>query len=803
LDSLFLNNYFENIVRTAFPVILLLLCTAESLAQRNISPLRCDSDVQHALITSPDLAGWTENISRRSEFGALWQHEDGRVRAEYCQRPINYVDHSGAWQRISKEAKPDPGGWTAAEQPYHVTLAASGTAIMNSGSSNSVSVGEKCVLNGISVDIHLQPTEENPTTEFVSGEFMNGMRKRFILRENAVKYQYELSLSPVCPQNYFVIEESFNAPPGSSFIRDEMHGFTKDNAWFGHLFVSNKNGENIAYVQGAICYDQAGAQCLAGYEYQLTSDGTGFLKTIVSSEWLSSSERSFPIIIDPLITGPLANWGDNLMNSCLIPEYNVDSLLVTIPGQISVTGFFVTTSFYADPFTSAVKGDGAMFFSTACDTTTLFEVQGPEAATAGIAYLYLFDFRNPMLCCYEPSCNDQSFYFRMHLGRYVPEGDCNALYIYYNNVTEWPFTAYIEGYTVETYGPQWNVSNTPICSTQCEFLGKARVHYGVPPYTLTHPWMTEPVVAEEPTPCDISNKIIDMPLNWPGCPQYCPDPFSLDVPGPLITDACGNTAEITVIETLNIKPAPSVEAAAPLLCANTDNLIQFSSCAPEYEINWSGDTGSGTGSLPVNLPNNTSSIVTYDYQVVSRWNNCDSDTLDLEVNVLPPPEAAFFVAPNPVMQNIPALFFDESTVPLGDITAWAWSLDGFPPVSSGSTGEFIIPTTGMHTMCLQVFTEEGCTNTQCEEFNVVTANIAPTNIFTPNGDGLNDALHFINLEFFPESHLDVWNRWGNLVYSAENYKNNWNPNDLSEGTYYYVLTVKYFGTLDGYVQVTR
>lgn len=780
----------------------LIVFAADLFAQNSPSLLQSPEFMQQTS-ASMNAAEWTENISRRTLYSTTWQHQDGRIRAEYCERPINYIDAQGVWKRICKDARASGDQWIASSQPFPVSIKNNGAAILNYGSSTPVTVGDNCVFNGAKVYIVLHPVEENPLTEFVSDEFVEGVRKRFKLRENGVKYQYELNQIPVCGEDYFVVEESFNTPHGARFVRDEMHGFLKDNVWFGNLHISDAVGKNISFVQGALCYDQSGSQCLAGYQYELLPDGSGVLKTLVPSEWISSPDRSLPIIIDPLITGPLAAWGDELMNSCLIPQYNVDSLLVTIPGQITVTAFYVTTSFYADPFTSAVKGDGAMFFSTDCDTTTLFEVQGPEANTAGIAYLYMFDFRNPMLCCISPSCSDQSFYFRMHLGRYTPEGDCNATYIYYNNVTEWPFTAFVEGYTVETYGPQWNVSNTAICSTQCEFIGKARVHYGVPPYTFTHPWATEPTVAEEPTPCDISNKIVDVTLSWPGCPQYCPDPFSLDVAGPAITDACGNVAEITVVETLNIKPAPSVQAPNPVICANEDFVIQFSSCAPDYEIHWDGATGSGTGDLPVNLPNNGTEMATYDYQVVSRWNNCDSDTLNLEVNVLPPPDAEFFVAPDPVMQNIPALFFDESTVPIGDITGWSWSIDGASPQNSGSLGEFIIPTTGIHTMCLEVMTEEGCTNVHCEEFEVVTANVTATNIFTPNGDGLNEYLHFVNLEFFPESHLDVWNRWGNLVYSADNYKNNWKPNDLSSGTYYYILTVKYFGTIDGYVHITR
>lgn len=62
-----------------------------------------------------------------------------------------------------------------------------------------------------------------------------------------------------------------------------------------------------------------------------------------------------------------------------------------------------------------------------------------------------------------------------------------------------------------------------------------------------------------------------------------------------------------------------------------------------------------------------------------------------------------------------------------------------------------------------------------------------TNVITPNQDGYNDILRFKNLEMFPGSRLWVYNRWGKLVYSSDNYQNDWSPSDLSPGTYFYIL----------------
>jgi gliding motility-associated-like protein len=63
-----------------------------------------------------------------------------------------------------------------------------------------------------------------------------------------------------------------------------------------------------------------------------------------------------------------------------------------------------------------------------------------------------------------------------------------------------------------------------------------------------------------------------------------------------------------------------------------------------------------------------------------------------------------------------------------------------------------------------------------------------TNVVTPNGDGFNDFLVFPNLNYYPESTLVIFNRWGKKIYEASNYKNDWDGSDQSDGTYFYVLT---------------
>lgn len=68
--------------------------------------------------------------------------------------------------------------------------------------------------------------------------------------------------------------------------------------------------------------------------------------------------------------------------------------------------------------------------------------------------------------------------------------------------------------------------------------------------------------------------------------------------------------------------------------------------------------------------------------------------------------------------------------------------------------------------------------------------------FSPNLDGVNDLFEITNIESYPGNKFTVFNRWGNKVYEATPYTNDWDGTSqfgaafkegLPESTYYYIL----------------
>ncbi|MEO0507934.1 MAG: Calx-beta domain-containing protein [Bacteroidota bacterium] len=81
------------------------------------------------------------------------------------------------------------------------------------------------------------------------------------------------------------------------------------------------------------------------------------------------------------------------------------------------------------------------------------------------------------------------------------------------------------------------------------------------------------------------------------------------------------------------------------------------------------------------------------------------------------------------------------------------------------------------------------------EFNVVASPCTTPgtlcNIFSPNGDGINDTLKLVQHEEFENNSLEVFDRYGNSVFQTNNYDSTWDgtgdDGQLPKGTYFYVL----------------
>ena len=82
---------------------------------------------------------------------------------------------------------------------------------------------------------------------------------------------------------------------------------------------------------------------------------------------------------------------------------------------------------------------------------------------------------------------------------------------------------------------------------------------------------------------------------------------------------------------------------------------------------------------------------------------------------------------------------------------------------------------------------------ECDQYGVGDHKIRLPNVFTPNGDGMNDT--YLIYENLPDGFLfRVYNRWGECIYTDDNYKNTWSPQNISDGVYWVIVQNPSSGT---------
>jgi gliding motility-associated-like protein len=111
------------------------------------------------------------------------------------------------------------------------------------------------------------------------------------------------------------------------------------------------------------------------------------------------------------------------------------------------------------------------------------------------------------------------------------------------------------------------------------------------------------------------------------------------------------------------------------------------------------------------------------------------------------------------------------------------------------------------TYTLTITSDKGCT-TSDDVFVKLLKSLVIPNIFSPNGDGINDRWVIEHLDNYTGSVLQLYNRYGQMIHRFVGYTTPWdgkiNGRDAPVGTYYYIIDPKNGRKpLTGYVDIIR
>ncbi len=155
-------------------------------------------------------------------------------------------------------------------------------------------------------------------------------------------------------------------------------------------------------------------------------------------------------------------------------------------------------------------------------------------------------------------------------------------------------------------------------------------------------------------------------------------------------------------------------------------------------------------------------------------------------------QAAIEVSADNLVTGESATFNVTTSIPDEDIVDIIWTpTDLFNCFQCTEVTTSFINNT---TVGVTITDANGCESYSSLEVEVALA--AVPNAITPNGDGSNDFFIIPQIERdpdgYPDSELIIFNRWGDVLYKAAPYDNNWDGRNngggsLVEGTYYYVI----------------
>lgn len=221
-----------------------------------------------------------------------------------------------------------------------------------------------------------------------------------------------------------------------------------------------------------------------------------------------------------------------------------------------------------------------------------------------------------------------------------------------------------------------------------------------------------------------------------------------------VTNGCGTASDTIVVSAASL-PTAQITTAGPVNICSGNNV----------QLN-----GNGTGTLVwSNGTSGNSTTVNQSgiYYLIAQ-NTCGTDTASILVNVSNT-SAQFSANPTTGFAPLVVNMINQST----DANTYFWDFGNGNTSTEESPNE-TFNTPGTYTITLAVTNAQGCVDTMSVEIVVNTEmSVELPNIFTPNGDSVNDE-YTIKATGVASLKAEIYNRWGEKMFSWNDPNTGWN-----------------------------
>ena len=262
---------------------------------------------------------------------------------------------------------------------------------------------------------------------------------------------------------------------------------------------------------------------------------------------------------------------------------------------------------------------------------------------------------------------------------------------------------------------------------------------------------------------------------------------------------CATTTTMTV--TVNPLPLPPTGTITQTFCANIYPTLQNIVVNPT-NVNWFSSLTSSTP-LPIttNLPVGSTTYYASQFDAVT---GCSSN-------------GRLAVLATVLLENTPSTLTDQTFCStdlktLADIKTNGLNIVWYSSASGGTPllGSYVL--TSSQSLYAAIYNATtGCESPirQMVQITIINCQLVANNLLTLNDNSLNDNLKIENIENFPINQIEIYNRFGEIVWKTEYYNNDTNTfkgranvsgvyqkdSDLPTGTYYFLL--KYYDSYRG------
>ncbi len=270
------------------------------------------------------------------------------------------------------------------------------------------------------------------------------------------------------------------------------------------------------------------------------------------------------------------------------------------------------------------------------------------------------------------------------------------------------------------------------------------------------------------------------------------------------TSEFGCTHQVTqIMNNFFEKPIALFDLSSPDICQGEESIFSDNSSDPAANIvSWNWSFGDGSNSTQQNPVKTFSSPGSYDVTLtVTSDIGCVSEPFvrPLTVHVQPVIDAGqSFVLPQGTTVQLTATANDPTLT-------FNWS-----PAFGLDDASLLNPT--LTALADQTYTLTATGSNDCQATDFITVKILKPvkvpNVFSPNGDGIHDRWVITNLQDYPGSSVQIFNRYGQEVYrmagSADPWDGTYRGKPLPLGTYYYVIQLENgFKPITGSVTILR